>query len=114
VAAQLIGTIKCRQNRNGDEASVALTEFGLLPDIAKQDLVAQFSKLRDNFIRSFLRHQVILSIGVNFGEELPATEPAGQAMPKFVVSLALRLALSEGRVRNVLTVDQDVLLLRPH
>jgi hypothetical protein len=43
---QLLSTIQCNQGRDSDQAPVALGQAGPFPNVAKQDLLREFEKLR--------------------------------------------------------------------
>ena len=46
VEAQLLGAIEGNEGGDGDQAPVALGEAGPFPDIAKENLLGEFRKLR--------------------------------------------------------------------
>ena len=50
VPVQLFGSIQRRQHRDRDQAAIAFREFRLFPDITKQYVVSESSKLWDHFV----------------------------------------------------------------
>ena len=44
------------EHRASDQTAVTFGQLGLLPNIAEQHFVAQFSELRDHLINGFLSH----------------------------------------------------------